>query len=172
MRSENIRDAIRRIVKSSPDGVQSGALGRALGITRQALHPHLTALVAAGDLAREGAGRGARYRWARTGGATRARYATAGLAEDRVWRARRDDRAARGADRGRGERVPLRGHRFVNNAIDHAQSADVEIVVTQESERLRVEVIDEGIGIFDHVRVSRSAWRRTSRRSRSCRRGR
>lgn len=130
--------------------VTTGDLASASGLTPQACHLRLRALVRAGELERVGAGRSTRYRriasWFR-------RYPTAGLMEDAVWR---DLAGSSGAIEG----VPdptfsilqYAVTEMVNNAIDHSTAAEVTVTELRLGSRIRIEVADEGVGIFDNVR--------------------
>jgi anti-sigma regulatory factor (Ser/Thr protein kinase)/biotin operon repressor len=150
--------------------VTTGALARRLGISRQAAHRHLRALVSKGWLVREGAGRGARYRLRSSEGvatptplsvaaeapaaaATILREQVRGLEEHRVWEALRRRLAplAEGAE-------PVLHYavtELVNNVIDHSGSRELEVRAQISGSRLAVEVIDEGAGLFEHVRRAR-----------------
>ena len=153
---ETPRDRVLALARSS-GSVRSGEIAGALGITRQAAHAHLRALVDAGELVAEGEGRGRRYRpkervW-------RTRYSVEGLEEDAVWRdqlARVPPLAALAGD-GRGI-FQYALTELVNNAIDHSGAPEIELVVSEtggESDpRLSFEVIDAGAGVFEHVRRS------------------
>lgn len=147
----HFREVVERLLQRRPD-FRTGEAAAAAGISRQAAHRRLAALVLAGELEREGEGRGARYRRGERSGGTLV-YARRGLEEDRVW-----------ADAQ--ERIPylrdlpdnvLRILRYaltemVNNAIDHSRSARVEVRFQPPSPRLAFEVLDDGVGIFDHIR--------------------
>jgi anti-sigma regulatory factor (Ser/Thr protein kinase) len=141
-----VRDEIVKAAREK-GYVRSGQVAEAFGISRQAAHAHLRALVRAGVLIREGQGRGARYRL------PRARYRTAGLEEDRVWRDLREEVPEIAALESNAERVMRYAiTEMVNNAIDHSAAEEVEIEVRAQGEWLSVEIADAGIGIFERVR--------------------
>src|SRR5437762_1184075 len=77
-----VEDTIERLL-GQKETIQSGEVAAETGLTRQAIHRHLSRLVQSGQLIREGSGRGARYR---RGVAFLRRYALPGLQEDVVWR--------------------------------------------------------------------------------------
>jgi DNA-binding transcriptional ArsR family regulator len=132
--------------------VQAGEVAEAAGISRQAVHRHMRALVESGKLVPEGEGRATRYRLAsRT--KPRFRYPCAVLAEDRVW----DDAVARvstlsalpGATQ---EIVRFALTSMLANAITHSRSTEVEVLFALSDDTAAFEVIDEGVGIFARVR--------------------
>lgn len=139
-------------ILSEKGHLRAGELAREAGITRQAAHRHLAALVREGRLQRLGQGRGARYRRA---GETllRLKYPLQGLAEDRVWQ----DASTRAAQlRDLPENVARIAQyaltELVNNAVDHSNGTQVEVVFHDHPSRLVFEVIDDGEGIFEHLR--------------------
>ncbi len=131
---------------------QAGEIARSLGVTRQTAHRHLRQLVAEGRLIAEGAGRGACYR--RSSFSDKRRYATAGLEEDRVW----SEMSGPGSVL---ERLPQKVRHIlhyaltemVNNVIDHSGASEVFIGIALEGDIVGMEVRDEGVGIFEHIRV-------------------
>ncbi|MFW6368959.1 MAG: STAS-like domain-containing protein [Myxococcota bacterium] len=132
-------------------GMSSGDVARELGMTRQAAHRHLRALLDAGTIVREGAGPATRYRLRRR--EHRLAYERSGLEEDRVW----EDLRRRVPEIGalEGEAKAVFGYavtELVNNAIDHSGSRDVEVVTLAEEGALEVRIIDHGVGIFHHLR--------------------
>src|SRR5947207_805485 len=122
--------------------LQAGALAREAGISRQAAHRHLAALVEKGTLVREGSGRGAAYRASGLPLAT-FRYRRRGLSEDIVWKdvAPKMPRLERST-----ESVKRILHysltELVNNAIDHSKATWVEVAFPI-SDRLAFEVTDD-----------------------------
>jgi anti-sigma regulatory factor (Ser/Thr protein kinase) len=149
------RARVREIV----DGLLAGAAAFASGdlvaaskITRQAAHRHLDAFVRGKILVREGAGRGARYR-AGPAASPRLRYRRPGLSEDDVWK-QSEERVARLRE------LPENANRIlhyalteiVNNAIDHSSARSVEVRFPPSARTFAFEVVDDGVGIFDHVR--------------------
>src|SRR5947208_4344130 len=77
----SVKDVIRELL-GQRDRVSAGEVAARAGVTRQAAHRHLAQLVASGELALEGHGRGARYR--RLVDFVEI-YPLTGLEEDRVW---------------------------------------------------------------------------------------
>lgn len=121
---------------------------RLLGVSRATAQRRLRELVARERLAREGAGRGARYvlpkaRWERR---------REGLEEDRLW----DEVRPALADLGLREReLGTVGYAFtemVNNAIDHSRGDTVLVTATASASGVVVEISDDGIGVFRSVR--------------------
>jgi anti-sigma regulatory factor (Ser/Thr protein kinase) len=130
----------------------SGEVQKAARITRQAAHHHLRALVRDGILRLVGSGRGARYIQTALFAAT---FATAGAAEDRVWRQVR--RAVPPVDGLAPNVRDIVGYAFtemVNNAIEHSGAPEVRIVIQHDQRVWAFEVVDEGVGAFEHVRRS------------------
>ena len=131
---------------------RTGEVAAAAGVSRQAAHRRLAAMARKGVLMREGAGRGARYL---RGSMSCARfsYRRAGLEEDRVWAEARSKVPFLGALSGNVERI-LRYAltEMVNNAIDHSRSPGIEVLFSPPAPSLSFEVLDRGVGIFDHLR--------------------
>jgi anti-sigma regulatory factor (Ser/Thr protein kinase)/uncharacterized protein (DUF1330 family) len=120
------------------------------GASRQAVHAQLQGMVKAGELVQEGAGRSVRYRSVHP--RRRFRYHLRGLDEDRVWhdvRSEVPELAAlpEAADRALHTAVV----ELVDNAISHSRGRHVEVSLRKAHDRLIVEVIDDGEGIFDHL---------------------
>ena len=130
---------------------QAGDIARALGVTRQTVHRYLRQLVDEGELIIDGAGRGTRYRL-KAENLTRT-YPTAELEEDRVWA----DLSGPGSILGS---LPTSAQatlhyaltELVNNSIDHSGAPEVLVTLSNEAPHVALEVIDEGVGIFTHIR--------------------
>lgn len=131
--------------------LQAGEVAEALGVTRQTAHRHLRQLLSEGRLILEGAGRSTRYR--RANPVDQRHYPTAGLEEDCVWTEMS----------GVGSIIEFLTERasavlqyslteLVNNAIDHSGSPDVCVRISLEGDTVTLEVRDEGVGIFNHLR--------------------
>ncbi len=135
--------------------IRSGDVTIALGVTRQAAHRHLRRLVDAGELELVGAGRGAHYRRVVRDGVVRIAYETQGLEEDRVWQELEATAPAMG-ELGEAAREILQYGvtEVVNNAIDHSGAAEVTLAVAGGGDELSVEIVDEGVGLFEHFRRS------------------
>jgi DNA-binding transcriptional ArsR family regulator len=131
--------------------LQAGEVAEALGITRQTAHRHLRQLVAEGRLIVEGAGRSTRYRSATPH--DERRYPIDGLEEDRVWDEMSGPSSVMATVSGR-PRAILQYvlTEIVNNAIDHSGGTEVEVSVSLQGAGVVLEVIDRGVGIFQHIR--------------------
>jgi anti-sigma regulatory factor (Ser/Thr protein kinase)/biotin operon repressor len=141
---------ILRLLAGGP--VRSTDVAAALGISRQAAHARLAALLDAGLIVREGAARATRYRlperprWERT-------FPLAGLAEDHVLRQLSAE--VETVRRLEGEAADVVGYlvtELVNNAIDHSSGGQVRVAAGQRGAVLTIEVEDDGVGAFAHVR--------------------
>lgn len=142
-----ILDLLREEPRSSTE------VARRLGISRQAAHARLKALVERRRIVREGAARATRYRlpgpvrWERT-------FPLDGLAEDRVYRRMTAELEAIG--RLTGDAAELLAYvvtELVNNAIDHSSGRHVRVSAEQRGSLLAVEIEDDGVGVFAHVRT-------------------
>ena len=133
------------------EALQAGEVAEALGVTRQTAHRHLRQLVADGKLIVEGAGRSTRYRSATP--RDERRYPIDGLEEDRVWNEMSGPSSVLATVLNR-PRVILQYvlTELVNNAIDHSGAPEVEVSVSLQNADVTLEVIDRGIGIFEHIR--------------------
>jgi len=119
------------------------------GISRQAVHQHLHALAAAGEIERVGRGKASAYRKAALASWS---YSTAGLDESRVWDDMLDELALlRELPNLARSTLAYVCTEMVNNAIDHSGSPTVTVRVTTEGVSLVVTVEDAGIGIFRRV---------------------
>ncbi len=133
--------------------VQSREVAQRLGVSRQAAHSRLRALVEAGQLVSEGRGRAHRYRLARAP-ARVFTFRTAGLDEHVAWRELARSVPAVGAlENPARSVVQYAVTELINNAIDHSGAETVTVAVGADGERLAIEVIDEGVGAFEHVRA-------------------
>jgi len=122
----------------------------ASGASRQAVHAQLQGMVKAGELVSEGAGRAVRYRGVHP--RRRFRYQLEGLDEDQVWDQVRSEvpelaTLPEAADRALHTAVV----ELVDNAISHSRGRAVEILFRKAHNRLILEVIDDGEGIFDRL---------------------
>jgi hypothetical protein len=132
--------------------LSSGAVGRALGVSRQMAHRLLSGLVAEGRLVRGGAGRSATY--AASGGLPLIRrYPRAVIAEDRVW-------SEVAADCGAIGKLPKPARsilqyaftKMLNNAIEHSRGREIEIRFEAARDGLAFVVGDDGVGVFANLR--------------------
>ncbi|MGH9166458.1 MAG: STAS-like domain-containing protein [Acidimicrobiia bacterium] len=119
-------------------------------ITRQAVHYHLRRLVESGVLLPEGSGRGRRYR---RKGTVIQRHSIDGLAEHEVWRELLGRVPFLQGLPGNVEAIISYAFtEMLNNAIDHSGSELVELRLwDEEPHRVAFAVIDEGVGVFQHV---------------------
>ena len=141
---------IAELFESSPS-LQVGEVARVLGVTRQTAHRHLRQLVVDGYLVVEGAGRSTRYN--RSNPVDVRRYSTSGLEEDRVW----SEMSAPGmiaSDLPKAAETVLHYllTELVNNAIDHSGASNVDVRIAKTNLTVALEVEDEGVGIFQHIR--------------------
>lgn len=146
-------DSEARILDLLQEGPSSSTevAGR-LRISRQAAHARLRRLEEAGRVVREGRARATRYRlpgpvrWQR-------RFPLEGLGEDRVFRRMAEEVEAVGALRGEAAGVVEYGvTELVNNAIDHSSGRYVDVSVEARGSLLAIEIEDDGVGAFAHVR--------------------
>lgn len=141
---------IAELFESNPS-LQVGEVARVLGVTRQTVHRHLRQLVVDGYLVVEGAGRATRY--SRSNPVDVRRYSTSGLEEDRVW----SEMSAPGTIAGDLPKAAETVLQYlltelVNNAIDHSGASNVNVRIAKTNLTVALEVEDEGVGIFRHIR--------------------
>ncbi|MBN1270116.1 MAG: DUF4325 domain-containing protein [Kiritimatiellae bacterium] len=153
------KDRILALVRKSRS-VTGRELCAALGISRQALNAHLTALVRAGKVRKQGRTKGTRYwlgpprhghaepvpiRFART---CRCR----GLKEDVVYaEADRLLRIAKHLSRGVDAIFHYAFTEMLNNAIEHSRSARCNVQAAVDTYEASFVVRDSGIGIFQSI---------------------
>jgi DNA-binding transcriptional ArsR family regulator len=131
--------------------LRAGEVARALGVTRQTAHRHLSVLVADGILIVEGAGRSTRYR--RSNPVDVRRFSTAGLEEDQVWSVMSGAGSVVGDLPKKAETVlQYILTEMVNNVIEHSGASGVEVGLCRAKVTVRLEVRDEGVGVFRHIR--------------------
>lgn len=120
------------------------------GVSRQTAHAHLVRLVRAGEAVRIGAGRGTRYE---PKPAFMLTAAPQGLQEDAVWRdlssvvPQLADASAAARDVAAYAVTEL-----VNNAVDHADAAEVSVSAAVRAGALRVVISDDGVGALARLR--------------------
>jgi hypothetical protein len=130
----------------------SGDVTAETGLSRQAVHRYLRALVAAGALVRDGAGRGARYVPAKV--AFKARLQNApGLAEDRVWEEACALFPKLSESRSAAAILQYAFTEMLNNAIDHSGSAAIDVSLDVDAGHGRFSIVDAGVGVFENVRA-------------------
>jgi anti-sigma regulatory factor (Ser/Thr protein kinase) len=130
-------------------------LAHALGVSRQAVNPHLRALIEAGDVVRTGVTRAARYML--TGRAPQAAALSrnldlAGLDEGAAW----DELAVRlNLHASLRTNVEVIAHyaftEMLNNAIEHSEASHCHVSLRLEPGRLAFEIRDTGIGVFHSI---------------------
>lgn len=140
----------------------SSDLARATGLTRQALHRHLTNWVDEGLLVREGKARATRYRRATKPGGTGGdggsgigrSYRVAGLAADAPWRdlAVWLDHCAPDLAEGAREVLKYVTRELVDNVVRHSGSESLDVRAYLGEAEVALSVRDEGLGLFEHIR--------------------
>ena len=153
---ERVPEVIDRLL-ASRETISSGEVAGAAGVSRQAAHYHLGALARRGILAREGAGRSARYRRVAL---TTKRHQLQDLEEDVVWRSDLDmiQEMRPGLLGANPNLKPILNYAFtemLNNAIDHSQGEAATVRWFEEPGMIAFEIEDDGVGAFRKVRESR-----------------
>ena len=146
---------IERALEHDLDGggpVTAGGLALQAQVSRQAAHARLRKGVEAGVLRQEGKGPATHYvlaneqRWHRT-------LSTAGLAEDRVLDlVRRQLGALATLSPEASSAFDYAFTEIVNNAIDHAEAAQVDVRVGVDRKVVWFEITDAGVGIWAKLR--------------------
>lgn len=167
MAERNVKELTLDLLSQRP-WVQAGEVAALAGISRQAAHAHLRALVDAGLILREGAGRGARYRLPEpleAGGgeggteapAFEASFSPAGLEEDEVWRELEPRlRALAPLTPNARTLFQYAFTEMLNNAIDHAGATTIRVRATPSPGGLAFEIEDDGVGVFQKIREARA----------------
>lgn len=164
MAVRNVKELVLAVLAQQPR-VQAGEIAALAGVSRQAAHAHLRAMVEAGLLVREGAGRGARYGRFEPAGERTAplaetaqalTFAPRGLAEDEVWREVEPQLDAL---------APLTANartifryaftELMNNAIEHAEATAIRVGTERTASGLAFEIDDDGVGAFQKIRRAR-----------------
>ncbi len=152
MKRKNVKKIAFDLLENQ-GSIRNKDLARRAGISRQGAHYHLKSLVKSGRILAEGRGRGVRYRLAagkRAGYAFE--YACERLEEDRVWQ----EMMGSVPDL---EALPKNVHSMLqyaftgllNNAIEHSGSERVRVVFDRTESLIVLEIVDEGIGIFERI---------------------
>lgn len=119
------------------------------GISRQAVHHHLRAMVDAGELEKAGVGKATWYQRAVLLART---FPTAGLSESEVWeRLRGEAQVLRDLPETAASAMSYVFTEMVNNAIDHSESPTVAVRLRLDGPAIVVDVEDRGIGIFAKI---------------------
>lgn len=151
----SVSDAIEQLFASSP-AISSGQVAAVSGVTRQTAHHRLKELAKRGDVVKEGAGRGTRYR--RNAQRSTA-YSLQDLKEHEVWT--EEYFALKQMDLAVFDNPKVKPildfvfTEMVNNAIDHS-GGDLLIVrwfITPGG--IAFEIDDNGVGAFRRMRESR-----------------
>ncbi len=152
MTTHPVHEAIRALLAQRGQ-FRSGELVELTGLSRQALSRHLARAVEQGSLVREGRGRATRYRSPAGCEFDRA-YSTAGLREEVVADELLDWLSEERVNLSPGARgiVTYAVSELVNNAIDHSQADTVEVRGDVQDRRLRLDIVDAGIGAFETLR--------------------
>jgi DNA-binding Lrp family transcriptional regulator len=114
-----------------------------LGLSRQAVHKHLSALIEAGWIEARGTTRARIYAWKPV---VRLHVSPA-LAEDRIWREHLDPRLA-GLPPNVQALLHYSASEMINNVIDHSGAREMAIVLRPLRETVEIDVEDDGEGIF------------------------
>jgi DNA-binding Lrp family transcriptional regulator len=144
-----IRDFIFSQIKKHPKDI-TNIVSEKFGITRQAAHRRLKALVDEKLLERIGVGRSSLYTLATILNKV-FKYPVKGLQEDVVWR---NDIEPLLTDLP--ENVKMIWHygvtEMVNNAVDHSEGSQVTVFVNRNYIATQIGVQDDGIGIFNKIK--------------------
>jgi len=144
-------EIVNSLLTKSPS-LQTRELAAAMGISRQAAHKHLRRMVGAGQLTRIGQGRATRYE--RPGRLAVETWPSSGLSEDRVWQTvSGSSEAIRRASPEARHALHYAFTEMLNNAIDHSRSDELQTRLFEADDSVGFEVIDEGIGAFENVRL-------------------
>lgn len=134
--------------------VTTGAVADYLSISRQGAHKRLRALAEAGRVIAVSAGRTAAWEVVR--GEERVRYATKGIAEDRIWREWAESRPfVRSLGGPARSIVSYAFTEMLNNVIEHSGAPSVQIRMGRLKGRVWFEIEDAGVGAFERVRSAR-----------------
>ncbi len=144
-RAEEVRDFIVGNVNAHASDIAAFAAGH-FGITRQAIHLHLQALVKKGLLVGEGKTKGKTYRRP----ATVVRLPTDGLSEHDLY-LEHVKPLLQGLPHNVLSVCEYGVTEMVNNVIDHSGSNIVEVVASREGGDIVITIEDAGIGIFRKI---------------------
>jgi biotin operon repressor/anti-sigma regulatory factor (Ser/Thr protein kinase) len=151
--SESTRNAICRLIEQR-GSVTGPELAEELGISRQAVSLHLRQLIADGAVFKTGSTRAARYLPGNAAPEARAfkrKLKIDGLQESVVY-----EKATIALNLPTlADNVESIVHyaftEMLNNAIDHSRSPDCTVDINLDARRLRFEVRDHGIGVFQSI---------------------
>jgi anti-sigma regulatory factor (Ser/Thr protein kinase)/biotin operon repressor len=141
--------------------ISGAGIAAVLGISRQAAHRHLMALLDQGRLARSGRTRGALYRLPGRAGTGepaqpepfRRTYETRGLQEDEVFGEVALRLNLRTAVSPAAYRIAAYAFtEMLNNAIEHSKAPTCRVEVSLRARHLDIAVRDQGVGVFESIR--------------------
>ncbi len=127
----------------------AGDAAREFGLSRQAVNKHLRDLVRAGTVVAKGTTRARKYELVEI--EDQRTYGLEGLAEHDVWEEFVRPYLASLPENVRG--ICQYGvTEMVNNAIDHSSGTEARVILMMNPVRIRINVYDDGIGIFKKVK--------------------
>lgn len=147
--SKDIRDFIIGNVEEHPDSI-SRIVAREFGISRQAVHRHIQNLLNEGLLMANGNTRNRRYKLKQLLEEVFSIPITPDLEEDRVWR----QYLAHLFREFKPNIVGICQYGFtemVNNIVDHSEGKNATVGFAYLPNRIQLQVIDDGIGIFNKI---------------------
>ncbi len=155
MKRVDVKAVIRKL-SGEQSRLTPGEVAREAEVTRQTAHRHLSTMVELGELARKGQGRSTHYvrlgaEPAPDGGWEAFVDDRAGLEEDEVWKRVSKAQALVGLKDPALETAHYALTELVNNAIEHSSARSISIRVGRGLDPVRIEVKDDGVGIFRHV---------------------
>jgi len=146
---KRVRHYLLREIPRHPHDIVTYVAGR-LGLSRQAVHHHLTGLIARGEVTKTGEKKGTRYGLA---GELRAHFGCkldSNLREDEVWTRHLEGKCAGFRENVR--RILYYGFtEMLNNAIDHSEGGRVVIDFEVKGGSASISIRDDGIGIFRKI---------------------
>ena len=152
---KNPRNEIQQFIlthlEERPDDIAK-ATAEAFGITRQAVHRHLTALVKDGQIEATGQTRRKRYVLKVTTFETMLSLAD-NRHEDQIWRIFVEPRLA-GLPQNIMRICQYSFTEMFNNAIEHSEGKNAVVKIEQTARSVSLIVYDDGIGIFEKIKSS------------------
>ncbi len=151
MKHQKPKETIKKLLERK-GRVSNRDVVRATGLTPQAVHYHLKAMLRAGQIICQGRGRATTYTLPQQD-AWRFSFQRQGLAEDEAWQEVRT--AVEPFARLTEPAVSIYEYSFtemLNNAIDHSNARTVEVSVQDKGDTLLFEIVDDGVGIFTRIR--------------------
>jgi len=149
---ELIRAYILQGIDDNPRGIVSEAAGR-FGVSRQAVLRHVRRLISDGQITFQGKTRDRRYRVVPLAQISLSIEVTPTLEEDIVWR--QNLRPALQEVRENVVAICQYGFtEMLRNVIDHSESDKAQIALEYSPARIRIQVVDFGVGIFDKIQAT------------------